>query len=112
MAWQVTSSAKRAQSWLMAACGEIRTWLLFTNHLNIRIMSKTFSIQRIQRAIGSRPIVFDGELVATFFGFFFLSEHKEISLSDTTSEQIQSVCTSYDKMDDETINLLLEKLNA
>lgn len=75
----------------------------------VRIMSKTFSIQR---TIGSRPIVFGGELVATFFGFFFLSEHKEISLSDTTSEQIQSVCTSYDKMDDETINLLLEKLNA
>lgn len=78
----------------------------------VRIMSKAFSIQRIQRAIGSRPIVFGGELVATFFGFFFLSEHKEISLSDTTSEQIQSVCTGYDKMDDETINLLLEKLNA
>ena len=75
-------------------------------------MKKLFSIQRIQRAIGSRPIVFGGELVVTSFGFFFLSEHKEISLSDTTSEQIQSVCTEFDKMSDETINLLLEKLNA
>ena len=75
-------------------------------------MNKTFSIQRIQRAIGSRPVVFGGELVVTFFGFFFLSEHKEISLDNTTTDQVQSVCTAYSEMDDETISLLLERLNA
>ena len=50
MAWQVTSSAKRAQSWLMAACGEIRTWLLFTNHFKIRIMKEQI-LKKIENVI-------------------------------------------------------------